>query len=94
MGLILNRNMTPREMANLIERFLENTSLYPQEWNDLVETSQKSEEMDWHRRRCYELDPLVNSPARPDDGAVRELRVIVSELMKEHSSPYSPGREG
>ena len=34
------KNMNREEVAQLIERFLEDRSLYPQEWNDFVDASQ------------------------------------------------------
>ena len=34
--------MSFQETAAFIERFLNHESLYPQEWNDFVETSQSS----------------------------------------------------
>lgn len=78
----MGRNLTPLEMAVLIERFLDNKCLYPQEWNDFVECSQRNREMDRFRKRCEELDTLVNCPSTPDEDAVRELRVMVGELLK------------
>ena len=37
-----NKDMSFQETAAFIERFLNHESLYPQEWNDFVETSQSS----------------------------------------------------
>ena len=74
------RNMNTLEVAHLIERFLENKSLYSQEWNDFVDTSQDDQVVNGYRKRCYELDPLVNRPDEPDPKAVAELRGIINEL--------------
>ena len=74
------KELTNSEVAQLIERFLEARSLYPQEWNDFVETSQRDQEMDIYRKRCYELDPLVNRPGDPDPEAVAELRSMITRL--------------
>jgi len=81
-GNLFGRKLTPVEMASLIDRFLEGKSLYPQEWNDFVESQLRDKELDKFRKRCYELDPLVNRPAPPDEDAVHELRAIVRELTK------------
>jgi hypothetical protein len=43
---------TPEEIADLIERFLNGTSLYPQEWNDFVECSHPDKMLDSFRKRC------------------------------------------
>jgi hypothetical protein len=74
------KDMTLPEVAQLIERFLDGKSLYPQEWNDFVDTPQKNKEVDKFRRRCYELDPLVNRPGDMDSAAVAELRGMVKRL--------------
>jgi hypothetical protein len=74
------RNLTALQMADLIERFLDRKSLYPQEWNDFVERSQRDRQMDKFRKRCYDLGPLVNHPGEPDPDAVAELRSLVATL--------------
>ena len=51
-------DLSKREMADLIERFLEGRLAYPREWNDFVDCSQQSSEMDGYRSTCYELDPF------------------------------------
>jgi hypothetical protein len=79
------KDMSFQETAALIERFLNHESLYPQEWNDFVETSQGSKKVDQFRRRCYELDPIVNSPGIPDTAALEELRSMVDRLRAEAS---------
>jgi hypothetical protein len=77
---MLMRDLTFGDMAQLIERFLEDRSLYPQEWNDFVDTPQRDSNRDVYRRRCYELDPLVNLPEKADPEAVSELRDMVRKL--------------
>lgn len=74
------KNMNSEEVAQLIERFLENRSLYPQEWNDFVDTPQKDSVIENHRRQCYELDPLVNCPGVQDPDAVARLKGIIERL--------------
>lgn len=74
------KDMTLPEVAQLIERFLDGKSLYPQEWNDFVDTPQQNKEVDEFRKRCYELDPLINRPGGMDSAAVTELRAIVKKL--------------
>jgi len=68
------------EVAELIERFLENRLTYPQEWNDFVECREPDPIVDSYRRRCYDLDPLVNLPDPADEDAVAQLRAILLEL--------------
>lgn len=70
---------TADEIADLIERFLNGTSLYPQEWSDFVECSHPIEMLDSYRKRCDLLDPRVNCPDPQDPKAV-DLRNIVQEL--------------
>lgn len=36
--------------------------------------------MDVYRRRCYNLDPLVDRPDPVDEDAIAELRGILHEL--------------
>jgi len=74
------RDKTPQEVADLIERFLEERSLYPQEWNDFVDASLRDKALDVYRKRCDELDPLVNRPGEMDPKAVAELRSMVKAL--------------
>ena len=68
------------EVADLIERFLEKKPLYRQEWTDFVDTSQRDPVVNAFRKRCYELDPLVNRPGYPDAEAVSALRSMIEEL--------------
>jgi hypothetical protein len=74
-------DMNSLEAAAVIERFLQSKSLYPQEWNDFVDTPQKRIEVENIRRRCYELDPLVNRPGSSDPIALAELESIASTLQ-------------
>jgi hypothetical protein len=77
-----SRAKTQSEIADLIERFLQNRSLYPQEWNDSVDCTQQDPAMDEYRRKCYELDPLVNRPQPVDEAAILELRELVERLRE------------
>ncbi len=74
------KNMSREEVAEVIERFLEGRSSYPQEWNDFVDTPQQEAAIDNYRRQCYELDPLVNRPGLPDSDAVADLKELVQRL--------------
>lgn len=74
------RNMHPEEVAQIIERFLENESLWPQEWNDFVDTPQLDKTVECYRQQCYELDPLVNRPGNADPDAVAQLKSIIERL--------------
>jgi hypothetical protein len=75
-----SRRLNARDISDLIQRFLDRKSLYPQEWNDFVESSQQDPQMDSYRKRCYELDPLVNRPGKQDPVAIAALRSVVEEL--------------
>jgi hypothetical protein len=77
-----HRPKTATELAELIERFLNGTSSYPQEWNDFVECKHPDRKLDLYRKRCDELDPLVNCPDPQDAKALAELRNIVEELRR------------
>ena len=83
-ALSKRREMSASQMADLIERFLNGKSRYPQEWNDFVDSSQRDKELDLFRKRCYELDPLINRPGEPDADAVAEARSIIDELRSTH----------
>ena len=74
--------MTSLEMADVIERFLDERSLYPEEWVEFAETPQHDKMLDFYRRRCDQLDPLVNRPGEMDPTAVAELRSMVDELRE------------
>jgi hypothetical protein len=71
---------TATEIADLIERFVNGKSLYPQEWNDFVESRHPDGKLDLYRKRCDELDPQVNCPDPQDAKALAELRRMVDEL--------------
>jgi len=82
----MRNRITAGEAAGIIERFLNEASLYPQEWNDFIESSQSDVQLDLYRKRCEVLDPLVNSPAPQDSEAIMELRKMVVELRNmQHS---------
>jgi hypothetical protein len=84
----MRRGKTAGEIAGIIERFLNDASLYPQEWNDFIERRQPNAELDCYRKRCDTLDPLVNSPEPQDSDAIAELRNMVSELrLLEQTKP-------
>jgi hypothetical protein len=74
------RDMSPEKAAQVIERFLAETELYPFEWTDLAETKQQDPRVELYRKRCDKLSPLVNSPGKMDESAVLELRSIIQEL--------------
>ena len=81
--------MDSEEVAQLIERFLERRSLYPQEWNDFVDTAQEDGVIENYRQQCNELDPLVNRPGVPDPDASARLKRIIEGLRtnaKGHNS--------
>lgn len=72
----------------MIDRFLENRLAYPQEWNDFVERSQKDPDVEVYRKKCYELDPLVNCPDPVDQDALTELRLLAKELSASTRAPH------
>jgi hypothetical protein len=74
------RVLGPAETAALIERFLNGKQLYPQEWNDFVEAVKVEPQVEPYRRKCYELDPLVNCPSCPDAEALEGLKKILTIL--------------
>ncbi len=74
--------MTPLEIAELIQRFLDEKSLYPEEWVEFTETPQHDKMLDVYRKRCDKLDPLVNRPGEMDSTAVAELRSMIDELRE------------
>jgi len=80
MALLSKRSMNAADVADLIERFLQGKIRYPQEWNDFVDASQRDKKIEAYRRRCYDLDPLVNRPGPQDPNALAELHKIVNEL--------------
>ena len=70
------------EVADIIDRFLTRSSLYPQEWNDFVEGRELAPGLERFRKRCDELDPLVNCPGEQDTSAIAELHNIVKQLRE------------
>jgi hypothetical protein len=74
------KTMNREEAAQLIERFLEKKSEYPQEWNDFVDAAQEDSAIENYSRQCDELDPLVNRPEAPDPDAVARLKGIIDRL--------------
>ena len=70
------------EIADIVARFLSGTSLYPQEWNNFIECRHPDAHLDSYRKRCYELDSLVNCPGPQDTKALAELRSVVGELRR------------
>jgi hypothetical protein len=76
---------TAVEMAGIIERYLDGNSLYPQEWNDFVDSTERNASLEIYRKRCYELDPLITfDPQDPE--ALAELRSMVAELRRKGTS--------
>jgi hypothetical protein len=76
----MRRQKTAQDVADIIERFLNEISLYPQEWNDFVECTEPDPRLEAFRKRCEVLDPLVNSHLPEDPNAIAELRTMVKEL--------------
>jgi hypothetical protein len=74
------RDMSPEEAAQVIERFLAETELYPFEWTDFAETRQQDSRVELYRKRCDKLSPLVNRPGAMDEAAVGELRSMIEKL--------------
>jgi len=83
----VRRNATKEEVADLIERFLDNRLAYPQEWNDFVDCGERDPDVELYRKRCNQLDPLVNCPDPVDQEAVTELRLMVEELRTSIRKP-------
>ncbi len=70
----------PAEIADIVQRFLDGTSVYPDEWNDFIKRENPNVRLDSYRRRCLDLDPFVNRTAQPDPKTQAELRKMVEEL--------------
>jgi hypothetical protein len=87
MKLFKRRNpRTAVEVAGIIERFLDGNSLYPQEWNDFVDCTERDASLEIYRKRCYELDPLVNCPVPQDPQAVAELSSMAEALRRRRTA--------
>ncbi len=80
------RDMSPEQAAQVIERFLTETELYPFEWTDFAETKQQDPRVELYRKRCDKLSPLVNGPGEMDQTAVAELRSIIEKLRSTAST--------
>jgi hypothetical protein len=76
------KSKSATEIADIVERFLNGTSLYRGEWNHFVECRLPDAYLDSYRKRCDELDPLVNCPGPQDARALAELRSMVEELRR------------
>lgn len=79
---------TPGRVADIIERFLSGSSLYPQEFSDFFECSVLDPELDAYRQRCEmlhsEFEPRRGEggqrQAQRETAAIDELKQIVAEL--------------
>jgi hypothetical protein len=78
----MRKVLTNQQVADLIERFLNGQEEYPQEWNDFIEAGRVEQRAEGFRERCYELDPLVNTPEAPNDNALAELHEMVRSLRE------------
>ena len=76
-------NLNPKKAAELLERYLSDSSEYPQEWNDFIDTSQTDPLVESFRKRCKELETLVNREGKIDAAAMAELKSII-ETLKVH----------
>ena len=75
-GVEWKPDMTPREAAQVIERFLDGPG-DSIEWCDFAETRQRDARVERYGKRCDELSPLVNRPGEMDKAAVAELRSMI-----------------
>jgi len=55
----MGKQKTRSEVADLIVRFIENRSSYPQEWNDFVECRHSDPAVEHVRKRCHDLIPSL-----------------------------------
>jgi hypothetical protein len=76
----MKQPLSPAQAADLIARFLSGKELYPQEWNDFVDGLAVDVRVEPYRKRCDQLDPLVNRLGHPDVEAVGEIREIITTL--------------
>ena len=76
------KSKSATEMANIIERFLSNASMYPAEWNDFISRTHPDTSLDSYRKRCAELSAEIDSSTWNSQGpkAQTELRGILHEL--------------
>jgi hypothetical protein len=77
--LMWKRDATPKEAAQIIERFLDGES-DSIEWCDWAESRQQGLRVERYRKRSDKLSGLVNRPGEMDEAAVDELRSIIEEL--------------
>jgi len=78
----MGKQKTRSEVADLIVRFIENRSSYPQEWNDFVECRHSDPAVEHVRKRCHDLDPLVNCPGPQNKDALEETRTLAERLKR------------
>jgi hypothetical protein len=78
----MRRERTAGDIAGIIEGFLTDASLYPQEWSDFVECRESNSELDLYRKRSELFGPLVNSPDPKNFGAIAELQGMVAKLRQ------------
>jgi hypothetical protein len=89
------KTKTPGQIADIIERFLSGSGLYPQEFNDFIDCSLSDPRLDAFRQRCETLhgefephrDTFVilsleepQRQARREAAATKEPGQIVAEL--------------
>src|SRR5690348_12966555 len=70
------------EIANIIERFLNHSSMYPAEWNDFVSRTHPDTRLESYRKRCADLTMRIDSSMwnSQNPKAQTELRSILHEL--------------
>ena len=61
---------TPRQVADIIDRFLAGTGLYPQEFNDFIDCSLSDPQLDAYRQRCEILHSEFETGFEPRGGAL------------------------
>ena len=76
---------TPGQVADIIERFLSDSSLYPQEFNDFIDCGLSDSQLDAYRERCEMLHSdfesrLAERDLQREASATKELEQIVVEL--------------
>jgi len=93
---MIRKTKTPSELADIIERFLSGSELYPQEFNDFFECSLADPKLDTYRQRCEILHSEFEPPhigqfvllsleedqrqAQREAAATKELEQIAAEL--------------
>lgn len=61
-----------------MERFVNNESLYPQEWNDFIDCGQENPETEAIRRRCDEvIQPLLEEQGEVAEKAIAEVHAMI-----------------